>query len=87
MDTHQNLNRHERRAADAILRHGGQEPLAERRHQIRSLKEFAAQAGISMATLRRLIAAKDGPRITQLSPRRLGVRDDHGQEWLDARAS
>ena len=55
--------------------------------QIRSLREFAAEIGVSVATLRRLIAAGDGPRITHISARRTGVRNDHGQEWLDARAS
>jgi predicted DNA-binding transcriptional regulator AlpA len=52
---------------------------------VRSLAEFAALANVSLATLRRLIAAGDGPPITQISPRRIGIRDSHGQAWLDAR--
>jgi hypothetical protein len=36
--------------------------------------------------LRRLIDAGDGPVITRLSPRRLGIRVSHGDAWLDSRA-
>jgi predicted DNA-binding transcriptional regulator AlpA len=53
---------------------------------VHSLKEFAALAGISVSTLRRLIDAGDGPVVTKLSPRRLGIRVSHGDAWLDARA-
>jgi predicted DNA-binding transcriptional regulator AlpA len=52
-----------------------------------TLPEFAEAAGISIATLRRLIAAQDGPIVTLLSPRRRGIRTQHGREWLDARAN
>jgi hypothetical protein len=54
--------------------------------RIHSLEEFAEMMGISLATLRRLIKAGPGPTITQLSARRLGIRDDHGRQWQDARA-
>lgn len=54
---------------------------------VRSLPEFAALAGISLRTLRRLIDAGDGPVITRLSPRRLGIRVSHGDAWLDSRAN
>jgi predicted DNA-binding transcriptional regulator AlpA len=68
-------------ALPAISRHtGGGDP-------VRSLREFAAVAGISIATLRRLIKSGDGPVITRLSVRRLGIRVSHGDEWLDARSS
>jgi hypothetical protein len=53
---------------------------------VRSLPEFAALAGISLRTLRRLIDAGDGPIITRLSPRRLGIRVSHGDASLDSRA-
>lgn len=64
-------------------------PTAQGSHtnSVRSLRDFAAMAGISIATLRRLIRSGDGPKITRLSTRRLGVQARHGQEWLDARAS
>jgi predicted DNA-binding transcriptional regulator AlpA len=54
--------------------------------RVRSLREFAAHVGISFKTLKRLLQAGKGPRLTQLSPNRVGVRDSHGQEWLEERA-
>jgi predicted DNA-binding transcriptional regulator AlpA len=51
------------------------------------LSEFAAIAGISFVTLRRLIARGEGPAVTKLSERRRGIRWRHGREWLDARTS
>ena len=55
-------------------------------HCVQSLPEFAKRANLSVATLRRLVAAGDGPPVTRLSERRIGIRNDHGQQWLDARA-
>jgi predicted DNA-binding transcriptional regulator AlpA len=55
-------------------------------NRIRSLREYAELNGISIATLRRLIRAGEGPTTTRLSARRVGVRDDHGRQWQDARA-
>jgi predicted DNA-binding transcriptional regulator AlpA len=50
-----------------------------------SLRETASILGISCASLRRLIARGDGPRVTKLSVRRRGVRLQHALEWLDER--
>jgi hypothetical protein len=55
--------------------------------RVLALSEFAKIAGISLVTLRRRIAAHDGPIITKLSDRCLGIRVRHAREWLDARAS
>jgi predicted DNA-binding transcriptional regulator AlpA len=55
--------------------------------RVRSLVETAELLGISICTLRRMIAAGTGPTVTQLSPRRLGIRDSHRTAYLDARAS
>ena len=52
-----------------------------------TLSQFASNAGISLATLRRSIACGEGPTITKLSARRLGIRVRHAREWLDSRAS
>jgi len=51
------------------------------------LPQAASNADLSLATLRRLIARGEGPRVTKLSTRRLGIRVRHLREWLDARAS
>ena len=50
-----------------------------------SFKEAADVCGFSIATLRRLVDRGDGPKMTQLSPRRLGFRESHLTEWLNAR--
>lgn len=54
--------------------------------RVLTLSEFAINACISLVTLRRLIARGEGPTVTKLSPRRLGIRVRHAREWLDARA-
>ena len=55
--------------------------------RVLTLPQFAKLVGISPVTLRRRIAAHDGPIVTKLSERRLGIRVRHAREWLDARAS
>ena len=49
-----------------------------------SLKETAAICDLSVATLRRVIAAGRGPKLTRLSARRVGVRQSHRETWLAA---
>jgi hypothetical protein len=55
--------------------------------RVYNLSEFATIAGLSLATLRRLIKSGDGPAITHLSERRCGIRGRHGVAWLDSRAA
>ena len=55
--------------------------------RVLTLSQFASNAGISLVTLRRLIARGEGPTVTKLSERRLGIRVRHAREWVDARAS
>ena len=55
--------------------------------RVLTLSEFADIAGISLVTLRRLIRRGDGPAVTKLSIRRLGVRISHAMAWLDSRTS
>jgi predicted DNA-binding transcriptional regulator AlpA len=54
--------------------------------RVYSFQHFAAFVGVSVPTLRRLIAKGDGPPITHLSERRVGIRGRHGSAWLDSRA-
>ena len=49
-------------------------PLGLADDRVLTLSEFAKIAGISLVTLRRRIAAHDGPIVTKLSERRLGIR-------------
>jgi hypothetical protein len=36
---------------------------------------------------RRLIESGDDPKITRLSDRRIGIREDHYHEWLNSRVA
>lgn len=54
--------------------------------RVDSLIDFCRQVNVSPPTMRRLIRKGEGPTITKLSDRRIGVRRRHGREWLDARA-
>jgi predicted DNA-binding transcriptional regulator AlpA len=53
-------------------------------NRVRSLRETADAAGISLATLRRRIADGTGPRLTRMSQRRIGVTDRNREAWLAA---
>jgi prophage regulatory protein len=55
--------------------------------RVMTLAEFAAAAGISIATVHRRIADGTGPRTIRLSERRLGVRVRDYRAWLDARSA
>jgi hypothetical protein len=50
-----------------------------------TLREWYEANGFSKQTAKRLIAAGKGPKLTRLSTRRIGVREDHARQWLDAR--
>ena len=54
--------------------------------RVESLSDFASRAGISLSTLRRMIDRGQGPVVTRLSERKVGIRLSHGTRWLDARA-
>jgi hypothetical protein len=56
-------------------------------NRVRSLKETAEIAGISLATLRRQMKEGKGPRITSISTRRKGVTDRDREAWLEGCAS
>jgi predicted DNA-binding transcriptional regulator AlpA len=53
--------------------------------RVLTLREWYESNGFSKQTAQRLIASGNGPKLTRLSPRRIGVRDDHAREWLDER--
>lgn len=50
-----------------------------------SVRQAAEIVGISVATLRRVIGAGEGPPLIQLSPRRQGIRESDVTKWLDDR--
>jgi predicted DNA-binding transcriptional regulator AlpA len=49
------------------------------------LRTVAELCDLSLATLRRRIEAGQGPRVTRVSERRVGVRVAHLKAWLDQR--
>jgi predicted DNA-binding transcriptional regulator AlpA len=51
-----------------------------------SIREWAALAGVSHRTAKRLLAAGDGPPLLRLSERCRGIRLSDHDAWLDARA-
>ena len=53
--------------------------------RVMSFEAWCQLAGISLSTGKRLIAAGRGPKLTQTSERRRGVRLHHHHEWLDSR--
>jgi predicted DNA-binding transcriptional regulator AlpA len=53
--------------------------------RVLSFNKFCQLSGFSPRTGRRLIESGAGPKITRLSDRRIGVREDHYREWLDSR--
>ena len=54
---------------------------------VRSLDYTAQVTDMSKDTLRRLIARGLGPRLTRLSPRKIGVRDSDREKWLSERSA
>jgi predicted DNA-binding transcriptional regulator AlpA len=49
------------------------------------VRQAAEIIGLSVPTLRRVIAAGNGPPLIQLSPRRQGIRESHLNKWLSGR--
>ena len=53
--------------------------------RVYSLPEFARLNNIADRTLLRLIRRGEGPRIMQVSPNRIGIRESEGAEWQASR--
>jgi len=54
--------------------------------QVLSFAQWCALSGISKRTGRRLLAAGDGPVVTQLSEKRIGVTVGNNRRWQESRA-
>jgi predicted DNA-binding transcriptional regulator AlpA len=68
------LSRHERQAAAAAV---GKAALL-----VHNLNEAAAIMGVTRRTLDRIRARGEGPKIIQLSPRRVGITDADLRQWM-----
>jgi hypothetical protein len=55
-------------------------------HRVLTFKQWCEINGISPATGRRLVNAGNGPIVTQLSPRRIGVTIANNRAWQESRA-
>lgn len=62
-----------------------QSQLSLQQRRVIPFKEWCALNSISQATGRRLIAAGK-VRVTRLSERRIGIREDHNAEFQDGAA-
>jgi predicted DNA-binding transcriptional regulator AlpA len=56
-------------------------------NHVRSIKDAATILGLSYATLKRMLASGEGPKITRLTQRRIGIQARHIEEWMQARVS
>jgi predicted DNA-binding transcriptional regulator AlpA len=56
------------------------------RDRVLSFPEWCALNSLSVATGRRLVKAGNGPRVLQLSPHRIGVRESDNAAWQASRA-
>jgi hypothetical protein len=54
---------------------------------VETLSEAAGKLHVSITTLRRLIAAGEGPPVLRLSARRLGIARRSRRAWLAARTA
>jgi predicted DNA-binding transcriptional regulator AlpA len=65
-----NLERHQRELAPS---------------RVLTLAQWAALNSISLTTAKRLFRAGQGPKVVQLSERRIGIREADNVEWQAAR--
>jgi predicted DNA-binding transcriptional regulator AlpA len=54
-------------------------------NRLMTFREWCKRCGFSTVTGWRIMKAGDGPKVTRISPRRIGIREDHHAEWLDSR--
>jgi hypothetical protein len=54
---------------------------------VMTIQQWAARAGMSYPTARRVITAGEGPTITRLSPNRIGITFGAHRAWLKDRTA
>lgn len=50
-----------------------------------TFEEWCARNNFSRVTGWRIMKSGTGPKITRITARRIGIREDHHAEWLDSR--
>jgi hypothetical protein len=53
--------------------------------KVLTLREWAAMNGISFIAAKRLIASGEGPRVIQISAKRIGIRMIDAARWSESR--
>lgn len=54
-------------------------------NRIMTFEEWCERMSFGRVTGWRILKSGDGPKVTQISARRIGIREDHHAEWLDSR--
>jgi hypothetical protein len=54
-------------------------------HRVMSFRDWCALNSFSVSTGRRILAGADGPVVTQLSPRRIGITFGANRAWQQSR--
>ena len=52
--------------------------------RVLTFKQWIEKNGLSDRTGRRILKSGNGPKITRLSERRVGIRTDHDLAWLES---
>jgi predicted DNA-binding transcriptional regulator AlpA len=79
------LREQERRARQRQASLNEPQPYSRYARRIMSFRAWCELNGFSIPTGRRIIGSGDGPKVTQLGLRRIGIREDHNAEWQDSR--
>ena len=56
-------------------------------HEVLTIKEWRALNKISARTAGRILASGDGPVVTRMSPRRIGITRGNNAAWQKARSA
>jgi len=65
---------------------GDNAPPVEHRDRVLTFRAWCQLNAFSLATGRRLMKRGEGPRVLQLSPRRVGIKESDNRRWQEARA-
>ena len=72
------------READRRARQRERDLQAPNPYRVRSFYEWCELNGFSEATGRRILASGKGPKVLQLSARRIGIRDGDNLAWQNS---
>jgi hypothetical protein len=67
-------------------RQSAQQAARDHRDRVLTFRMWCAVNEFSLATGRRIVKRGESPRVLQLSPRRIGIRESDNAAWQAARA-